>query len=95
MYCRGIYSGRPPGNPELVILDLKLLKISGLEILKHMRADEQLQTIPVVLFSSSIVEKDKAECLASGANDFITKPIDFDEFRNTIKKMVHSYLGRK
>lgn len=92
LYCRGMYSGRPPGNPELVILDLKLPKISGLEVLKQVRADEQLKTVPVVIFSSSRDEKDKAACLANGASDFVTKPIDFDAFRNAIKKMVRSYL---
>lgn len=92
LYCRGMYCGRPPGNPELVILDLKLPKISGLEVLKQMRADEQLKSVQVVIFSSSRDEKDKSECLANGASDFVTKPIDFDEFRKAIKKMVHSYL---
>ncbi|MDW7772417.1 MAG: response regulator [Desulfobulbaceae bacterium] len=81
------------GVPELIILDLKLPKISGLEILRKMRADEQFKNVPVVIFSSSVDEMDKEKSFYYGASEFMTKPIDFDAFRNTITRMTRTYLN--
>lgn len=92
LYCRGKYGNRPAGGPELVLLDLKLPKISGLEILQQMRADEQFREVPVVIFSSSLDETDREKSLSYGANDFMAKPIDFDAFRIAIQKIVSTYI---
>jgi CheY-like chemotaxis protein len=92
LYCRGKYGDRPAGCPELVLLDLKLPKISGLEILQQMRPDEQFREVPVVIFSSSLDEKDREKCLSNGASDFMTKPTDFDAFKEAIQKIVTTYL---
>lgn len=92
LYCRGKYRDRPAGVPELVMLDLKLPKISGLEILQQMRADEQFREVPVVIFSSSLDETDREKSLSYGASDFMTKPIDFDAFRKSIQMIVTTYI---
>jgi CheY-like chemotaxis protein len=88
LYCRGAYSNRARGNPELMLLDLKLPKVSGLELLRRMRADGQFSTVAVVVFSSSLDEKDRADAFSSGANDFMY----FDAFRRTIEWATSAYL---
>jgi DNA-binding response OmpR family regulator len=92
LYCRGAYADRTPGNPELMLLDLKLPKVSGLQALHEIRADTQFSSVSVVVFSSSLDENDKAEALAGGANDFMIKPMNFEEFRTIIKKVISTYL---
>lgn len=92
LYCRGTYSNRARGNPELMLLDLKLPKVSGLELLRRMRADRQFSTVAVVVFSSSLDEKDRADAFSSGANDFMSKPMNFDAFRRTIEWATSAYL---
>lgn len=92
LYRRGKYGDRPAGVPELVLLDLKLPKINGLEILQQMRADEQFRGVPVVIFSSSFDETDREKSLSYGASDFMTKPFDFDAFRKVIQKIVTTYI---
>jgi len=82
---RGKFETRPAGNPAVVLLDLKLPKVSGLEVLKRMRADPELKTIPVVIFSSSRAESDLIECYREGANGYVVKPLDFFEFMKVIK----------
>ncbi len=79
-------------KPSLIVLDLKLPKVTGLEILKELRADERLKSIPVVIFTSSSDEKDRTECLAGGANDFIIKPIEYKAFSAALTEVVRSYL---
>ncbi|MEJ2689386.1 MAG: response regulator [Deltaproteobacteria bacterium] len=88
LFRRGPYRDRPPGNPGLVILDLKLPKVTGLEILKEVRTDAGTKSVPVVIFSSSIHEKDRNEALRNGANAFIVKPMDLDAFSNCISSML-------
>jgi CheY-like chemotaxis protein len=92
LYCRGAYRNRIRGNPELILLDLKLPKVSGLELLREIRADVQFSTVAVVIFSSSFDEKVKADALSSGANDFMTKPMNFDAFRRIIEWATSAYL---
>jgi CheY-like chemotaxis protein len=92
LYCRGKYEGNTGFIPALVLLDLKMPKVTGLEVLKQIRADERFKSIPVVIFTSSSDEKDKRECLANGANDFIIKPISFEAFSAAVKKVLKVYL---
>jgi CheY-like chemotaxis protein len=73
--------------PKLVILDLKLPKVDGLEILKRIKADERTKMIPVVVLTSSKEEKDVLAGYKLGANSFIVKPVDFDKFMATIKDL--------
>lgn len=92
LYRRGKYGDLPAGVPELVLLDLKLPKISGLEILQMMRADENFRQVPVVIFSSSLDEQDKEKSFFHGASDFMTKPFDFESFKKTIARATSTYL---
>lgn len=94
LYRRGAYSGRAQGNPDLLLLDLKLTRLSGLEVLKQIRAEEELKAIPVVIFSSSLDEKDCKESLACGANEYVVKPINFDAFQDAITRVANAYLTR-
>jgi CheY-like chemotaxis protein len=92
LYCRGKYEGNTGFIPALVLLDLKMPKVTGLEVLKQIRADERFKSIPVVIYTSSSDERDKRECLANGANDFIIKPISFEAFSVAVKKVLKVYL---
>jgi two-component system, response regulator len=92
LFCCGAYNSRPPGNPKLILLDLRLPKVSGLDILKRIRADERVNSVPVVIFSSSSHERDRAEALAHGAVDFVVKPLNLDEFSETLIRTIHTYI---
>lgn len=84
--CRGKYAGRMDGNPALVLLDLKLPKVGGLEVLKHMRSNEKLARVPVVILTSSGEEKDIIEGYRLGTNGYVVKPLDFHQFVDAVKK---------
>lgn len=87
LYLRGIFSDRKEGPPVLVLLDLKIPIIDGFELLQIMKSDSSLKRIPVVLFTSSIEERDIARSYDSGANAFVEKPITFDGFIEVMKKI--------
>ena len=87
LYRRGMYSDRDPGHPKLVLLDLKLPKVDGLEVLRQMKADERTKTIPVVILTSSKEERDVINGYKLGVNSYIQKPVDFEQFRETVKKL--------
>ena len=87
LYRRGIFQMRAGGNPILVLLDLKMPKVNGLEVLKTIKADEQLKIIPVVVFSSSREARDVIECYKLGVNAYVVKPMDFGEFMNAVKQL--------
>lgn len=81
MFCRGAYAGRDPtSGPAIVLLDLKLPKIDGLEVLRQIRADERTRLQPVVILTSSNEEEDRLKGYALGANSYVRKPVDFDAF---------------
>lgn len=87
-FATGKYADRDMNLiPKLVILDLKLPKVDGLEILKRIKADERTKMIPVVVLTSSKEEKDVLAGYKLGANSFIVKPVDFDKFMATIKDL--------
>ena len=79
----GRYADAP--KPNLVLLNLNLPRVSGLEVLQEIKNDPIIQDVPVVIFSSSDMDKDKAKCLALGARRFITKPVGLNEFIKTIR----------
>jgi two-component system, response regulator len=81
LFATGTHSGRDPkATPEVILLDLKLPKVSGLEVLRRLRADERTRRIPVVVLTSSNEEKDIMACYDLGANSFVRKPVDFAQF---------------
>jgi two-component system response regulator len=73
--------------PKLVLLDLKLPKINGIEVLKVLRADEDLKLLPVVVLTSSNEERDLAESYSNGANSYVRKPVDFEQFMDSVKHL--------
>jgi CheY-like chemotaxis protein len=87
LYKRGKFQGRPGGNPILILLDLKMPKINGLEALKIIKADEHLKVIPVVVLSSSRETPDLVECYSHGVNAYVVKPVDFSEFMKAVKQL--------
>jgi len=87
LYRRGKFNTRSDGNPAVMLLDLKLPKIDGLEVLKQVRSDEHLKMIPVVVLTSSHEEKDMMRSYQLGVNAYVVKPVDFHEFVNAVKEL--------
>jgi two-component system response regulator len=88
LFCRGQFSDRTFDHPpKLVLLDLKLPKIDGLQVLKATKSDPQTKSIPIVIMTSSKEERDMIEGYNSGVNSYIQKPVDFDQFRTTVKAL--------
>ncbi|HEY6768626.1 MAG TPA: response regulator [Candidatus Sulfotelmatobacter sp.] len=87
LYCRGEYKTRSGGNPAVMLLDLKLPKVDGLEVLKQIKSDGDLRMIPVVVLTSSKEEKDMVASYKLGVNAYVVKPVDFHEFVNAIKEL--------
>jgi two-component system response regulator len=90
---RGDYTGRGNDEPDLVLLDLKLPGIDGFEVLRRIRAVDQTTTIPVVVFTSSVEHKDVERSYRLGANSYIRKPVDFDEFLPLAQRIAEYWLG--
>jgi two-component system, response regulator len=88
LYASGKYSNRETENkPKLVLLDLKLPKVSGLEVLQKIKSDEKLKTIPVVVLTSSEEESDIIKSYELGVNSYIVKPVNFDQFTKSVKEL--------
>lgn len=87
LYRRGDHKTRPEGNPMVLLLDLKMPKIDGLEVLRVIKTDEQFKTMPVVVLTSSREERDLAESYQLGVNAYVVKPVDFHEFVNAVKQL--------
>ena len=87
LYCRGEFSSRSNDNPAVMLLDLKLPRVDGLEVLQQVKADERMRIIPVVVLTSSHEEKDKMRSYKFGVNAYVVKPVDFHEFVNAIKEL--------
>lgn len=86
LFCRGQFSPREFDHPpKLVLLDLKLPKVEGIEVLRQVKSDARTKTIPVVVMTSSKEERDLVRSYNLGANSYIQKPVDFDQFRQTVK----------
>jgi DNA-binding response OmpR family regulator len=85
--CRGEYKMRSSGNPAVMLLDLKLPKVDGLEVLKEIKSNGKLRMIPVVVLTSSKEEKDMVASYKLGVNAYVVKPVDFHEFVNAIKEL--------
>ncbi len=82
-----IFSPDGLNTPRLILLDLKMPKISGIEVLKALKSDERTRTIPVVMLTSSKEEPDIKECYALGVNSYIVKPVEFDGFLNAVSEL--------
>jgi two-component system, response regulator len=88
LFCRGSYSSRSFDNPpKLVVLDLKLPKVNGLEVLRAIKNDSRTRAIPVAILTSSNEDRDLVEGYTLGVNSYIQKPVDFNQFRDTVKQL--------
>jgi CheY-like chemotaxis protein len=87
LYSRGEFKTRAADNPAVMLLDLKLPKIDGLEVLKQVKSDEKLRMIPVVVLTSSKEERDMVASYKLGVNAYVVKPVNFHEFVNAIKEL--------
>jgi CheY-like chemotaxis protein len=87
LYCRGNFKMRTSDNPAVLLLDLKLPKVDGLEVLQQIKSDEKLRMIPVVVLTSSREERDMVASYKLGVNAYVVKPVDFHEFVNAIKEL--------
>jgi CheY-like chemotaxis protein len=87
LFSRGKFSDRVNENPAVILLDLKLPKVDGLEVLQQIKSDERLRMIPVVMLTSSHEEKDMMRSYKLGVNAYVVKPVDFHEFINAVKEL--------
>jgi len=87
LYRRGEFATRSTDNPAVILLDLKLPKVDGLEVLTQIKSDERLKMIPVVVLTSSHEEKDVMRSYSLGVNAYVVKPVDFHEFVNAVKEL--------
>ena len=87
LYHRGNHQTRSNGNPAIILLDLKLPKVDGFEVLQQIRSDENLKMIPVVVLTSSHEERDLVQSYRLGVNAYVVKPVDFHQFVNAVKDL--------
>ena len=88
IFCRGKYDGRSFQHPpRVVLLDLKLPKVSGLDVLREIKGNPRTKAIPVVIMTSSREEQDLVESYKLGVNAYVQKPVDFEQFRNMVKDL--------
>ncbi|MBK9710595.1 MAG: response regulator [Kouleothrix sp.] len=85
--CRGRFADRMPGSPMVVLLDLKMPKVDGLEVLRRIRSDPELKLIPIVILTSSREEQDVIESYNLGVNAYVVKPVAFDKFVEVVKQI--------
>ena len=87
LFCTGAYAGRGPHNPpRMLLLDLKLPKIDGLEVLRRAKADPRTSAIPIVVFSSSYEKRDLEQARELGAHSYVVKPVDFGQFAEAVRE---------
>ena len=87
LFRRGRFAGRPPGNPALLLLDNKMPRVDGLEVVRRVKADERLKTIPVVMLTSSREQGDLFKSYELGVNAYVIKPVDFYDFVNAVREL--------
>jgi CheY-like chemotaxis protein len=93
LFCTGAYSDRDPNDlPQTILLDIKLPKVDGWEVLERIRADERTSLIPVAILTSSHEERDLLQMARGGANSYLSKPVDFNEFMDVARELGLSWL---
>jgi CheY-like chemotaxis protein len=86
IFRTGEYAGRPEQNPRLILLDIKLPKVDGIEVLKRIKSDERTKVIPVVMVTSSAEGRDITDSYKFGVNSYVVKPVEFSQFSDTVSK---------
>ena len=92
LFRRGGHAGRDETEPTVILLDLKMPRVDGLEVLRQLKADPHLKKIPVVVMTSSREDRDLARCYELGVNAYVVKPLDFQEFEQAIKLLGNFWL---
>ena len=92
LFCEGAYAQRVNHNPKVILLDLKLPKVDGLEVLRRVKGDMRTRAIPVVVLTSSAEEKDIVESYQLGVNSYILKPVDFEQFTEAVRQLGFYWL---
>jgi len=87
IYCKDRYEGRRNGTPKLILLDLKLPKVGGIEVLRDLKANAKTRAVPVVVLTSSQEERDIVESYQLGVNSYIVKPVDFGKFLDMVSEV--------
>lgn len=87
IYCTGAFAGRRNGHPRLVLLDIKMPKVDGIEVLRRIKADERTRSIPVVILTSSAEERDIIESYQLGVNSYLVKPVEFSAFTEVVAQL--------
>jgi len=87
LYCRGQFAHRPAGHPMVMFLDLKMPRMDGLEVLRRVKRDPALRTIPIVVLTSSRQDQDILESYNLGVNAYVVKPVEFNNFVEAIKRL--------
>ena len=88
LYSRGEYSGRDTADkPNLILLDLRMPRVDGIEVLQELKSDEQMRTVPVIILTSSTENPDMEKCYQLGANSFVSKPVEFEAFAEAAVKI--------
>lgn len=87
LYARGTYAAHGNGSPIVVLLDLKMPKVDGLEVLRQLKSDPNLKRIPVVMLTSSREEQDLVRSYELGVNAYVVKPVDFQKFMDSVRKL--------
>jgi len=93
LYARKQYQNRPGGNPTVVLLDLKMPKVDGLEVLRQVKSDQQLKSTPVVMLTSSQDERDVRESYILGVNAYVVKPVEFRRLASMLQQLELFWLG--
>lgn len=92
LFRQGEFGGRGDGHPALVLLDIKMPKVNGLEVLRRIKSDEKLRTLPVVMLTSSREERDLVESYRLGVNGYVVKPLQFTQFLGVVKDLAGFWL---
>lgn len=92
VFCTGAYADRSAENPKVILLDLKLPLVDGIEVLRQIRADVRTKSVPVVMLTSSNEERDVVETYRLGVNSYIVKPVDFEQFNEVAKHLGYYWL---
>jgi two-component system response regulator len=92
IFCAGTYAERTAENPKLILLDLKLPLVDGIEVLRQIRDDPRTKLVPVVMLTSSSEERDIVETYRLGVNSYIVKPVDFEQFNEVVKNLGYYWM---